>query len=105
MEFRRVLFRSFEKDGGGKTSHPTQKPVELYSISILNHTNPGEYIYEPFGGSGTSIVAAEKSGRRSLTMELDPNFCSVILDRWQKYTGRKATREDGKLWDDIKEGN
>lgn len=95
----------FEKDGGGKTAHPTQKPVELYSISIKNHTNPGEYIYEPFGGSGTSIIAAEKNSRRSLTMELDPIYCAVILDRWQKYTNRKAIREDGKLWDDIKEGN
>lgn len=94
----------FEKDGGGKTSHPTQKPVELYCISIKNHTNPGEYIYEPFGGSGTSIIAAEKNSRRSITMELDPIYCAVILDRWEKYTGRKAIREDGKLWEEIKNG-
>jgi DNA modification methylase len=83
----------FEKDGGGKTSHPTQKPVALYVNSINNHTNSGEYIYEPFGGSGTSIIAAEKTSRRSLTIELDEKYCDVIIKRWEAYTGKKATLE------------
>lgn len=83
----------FEKDAGGKTAHPTQKPVALYENSIKNHTNSGEYIYEPFGGSGSSIVAAEKTGRRSLTMELDEKYCDVIIKRWEQYTGKKATLE------------
>ena len=76
-----------------KTTHPTQKPAALYEKSYLNHTNPGEYVYEPFGGSGTSIVVCEKLGRRSLTMELDPKYCDVIVKRWQEYTGNDATLE------------
>ena len=76
-----------------KTTHPTQKPAALYEKSYLNHTNPGEYVYEPFGGSGTSIVVCEKLGRRSLTMELDPKYCDVIVKRWQEFTGNDATLE------------
>jgi len=74
----------------GKTAHPTQKPVEIYTRAIEHHTNKGEYIYEPFGGSGTSIIAAEKLNRRSLTMELDPKYCEVIIKRWEDFTGKKA---------------
>lgn len=76
-----------------KTSHPTQKPAILYEKAYLNHTNPGEYVYEPFGGSGTSIVVCEKIGRQSLTMELDPKYCDVIIKRWQDFTGQEATLE------------
>ena len=95
----------FEKDGGGKTPHPTQKPVELYSISLNNHTNNGEYVYEPFGGSGTSIISCEKLGRRSLTMELDEKYCDVIINRWQNYTGKKAKLEaTGQEYDELKQG-
>jgi DNA modification methylase len=79
-----------EKD---KTAHPTQKPVELFLKSIEHHTNPGEYVYDPFGGSGTLIIAAEKSKRRALTMELDPKYCDVIVQRWQNFTGKTATLE------------
>jgi DNA modification methylase len=76
-----------------KTSHPTQKPAILYEKAYLNHTNPGEYVYEPFGGSGTSIVVCEKIGRQSLTMELDPKYCDVIVKRWQEFTGQEAKLE------------
>ena len=93
----------FEKDGGGKTSHPTQKPVELYVISIKNHTANDEYVYEPFGGSGTSIIAAEKTSRRSLTMELDEKYCDVIIKRWECYTGKKATLEStNQTYEELK---
>ena len=93
----------FEKGAGGKTSHPTQKPVELYIRSINNHTNPGEYIYEPFGGSGSSIIAAEKTNRRSLTMELDEKFVDVIINRWQSFTGKQAVHiETGKTYEQLK---
>lgn len=80
----------FEKN---KTSHPTQKPVAIYENSLINHTNQGEYTYDPFGGSGTSIIACEKIGRRSLTMELDPKYCDVIVKRWQDFTGGNAVLE------------
>lgn len=79
------------------TSHPTQKPVELFERSILHHTNPGEYVYDPFAGSGTLMVACEKTGRRALMMELDPKFCDVIIKRYEQFTGDKAvleTRDD-----------
>lgn len=83
-----------------KTSHPTQKPAVLYETAYLNHTNPGEYVYEPFGGSGTSIVVCEKIGRRSLTMELDPKYCDVIIKRWQDFTGQQAVHaETGETFD------
>lgn len=73
-----------EKDS---TPHPTQKPVELYLRPITYHTKEGEWIYDPFAGSGTAIMAAEKTKRRALCMELDPKFCSVILRRFENATG------------------
>jgi DNA modification methylase len=83
-----------------KTSHPTQKPAILYEKAYLNHTNPGEYVYEPFGGSGTSIVVCEKIGRQSLTMELDPKYCDVIIKRWQDFSGKIAIHaETGEAFD------
>jgi DNA modification methylase len=76
-----------------KTPHPTQKPVELFIRSIVHHTNEGEYVYDPFAGSGTLMVACEKTGRRALMMELDPKYCDVIIQRYEKFTGQKAIRE------------
>jgi len=81
---------SCEKD---KTAHPTQKPVELFTRSIVHHTNPGEYVYDPFAGSGTLMVACEKSKRRALMMELDPKYCDVIVKRYENYSGSKAILE------------
>lgn len=72
-----------EKD---KTAHPTQKPVELFLRSINHHTNPGEYVYDPFAGSGTLMVACEKTQRRALMMELDPKYCDVIINRYKTLT-------------------
>ncbi len=79
-----------EKD---KTSHPTQKPVELFIRSINHHTNPGEYVYDPFAGSGTLMVACEKTKRRALMMELDPKYCDVVVKRYETYSGNKAILE------------
>ena len=79
-----------EKD---KTAHPTQKPVELFIRSINHHTNPGEYVYDPFAGSGTLMVACEKTKRRALMMELDPKYCDIIIQRYENYSGKKAVRE------------
>ena len=88
-----------------KTKHPTQKPAVLYEKAYLNHTVPGEYVYEPFGGSGTSVVVCEKIGRRSLTMELDPKYCDVIINRWQSFSGEKAVHaESGLTYDELKGG-
>lgn len=89
----------FEND---KTAHPTQKPVEIYTRALEHHTNAGEYVYEPFAGSGASIIACEKLQRRSLSMELDPKYCDVIIQRWQNFTGLVATLEaTGQTFTDI----
>ena len=79
-----------------KTPHPTQKPALLYEIPIGNHTRPGDILYEPFGGSGTAIIACERMGRKCLTMELDPFYCFVILRRWAEFTGKDPMLVDPK---------
>lgn len=85
---------------GGKTAHPTQKPAEIYTRPLEYHTNQGEYVYDPFSGSGTLAIACEKLGRRSLLMELDPKYCDVIIKRWQDFTGKKATMA-GDTYDEV----
>jgi DNA modification methylase len=75
-----------------KIDHPTQKPVELMEIPILNHTMPGDEVYEPFGGSGTTLMAAERLDRVCLAIELEPKYCDIIVARWQAYTGTQAER-------------
>jgi hypothetical protein len=85
--------------GGGskehKEDHPTQKPVLLSEIPIRNHLRPGEAVYEPFSGSGTTLMAAETLGRRCYAMEIDPKYVQVAIERWQNFTGRTAERVDG----------
>lgn len=85
--------RSGSSSKDDKTEHPTQKPVELFARSINHHTNPGEYVYDPFAGSGTLMVACEKTKRRALMMELDPKYCDIIIKRYENYSGKKAVRE------------
>ena len=63
--------------------------------SIMHHTNPGEYVNDPFAGSGTLMIACEKSQRRALMMELDPKYVEVILQRYKNYTGNDPIRDDG----------
>ena len=75
-----------------KVDHPTQKPVELFERPIRNHLPPGEVVYDPFVGSGTTLIAAERSRRRCLAMELDPGFVQVAIERWQRLTGHRAER-------------
>lgn len=70
--------------------HPTTKPIELFERFMANSTKRGDAVLESFGGSGTTLIAAEKLGRRSFTMELDPRYCDVIVDRWERMTGQKA---------------
>ena len=69
--------------------HPTMKPVELYINAILNHTDKGDIVYEPFSGSGTSILACETTGRSCRAVEIDPQYVAVALERWSKMTGQK----------------
>ena len=80
--------------------HPTMKPVELVERAIRNSSLPGGVVLDPFGGSGTTMIAAEKSGRQARLMELDPKYVDVIVRRWQTYAGAQATRQaDGVAFD------
>jgi DNA modification methylase len=80
--------------------HPTMKPVELVERAIRNSSRPGNVVLDPFGGSGTTLIAAEKSGRLARLIELDPKYVDVIVRRWQDWTGKHATREsDGVAFD------
>ena len=72
------------------TGHSTQKPVRLFEIPILNHTTMGDAIYDPFAGSGTALIAAQKTNRTAYAMDLDPKYVQVALTRWEAYTGQRA---------------
>lgn len=82
--------------------HPTMKPVELVERAIRNSSRPGNVVLDPFGGSGTTLIAAEKSGRLARLIELDPKYVDVIVRRWQDWTGKQAAREaDGMAFDQV----
>ena len=82
--------------------HPTMKPVELVERAIRNSSRPGDSVLDPFAGSGTTLIAAEKSGRRAWLMELDPKYVDVIVRRWQEWSGKQATRlSDGVAFDAL----
>jgi len=70
--------------------HPTMKPVALFEYQMLNNTKGGDIVLDSFGGSGTTLLAAEKNGRVAYVMELDPKYCDVIVKRWEDFTGKKA---------------
>ena len=78
------------------TGHGTQKPVRLFEIPIGNHTLEGDAVYDPFCGSGTALIAAEKIGRPCLAMEIDPRYVQVAVTRWEAYTGARATRHPAR---------
>jgi hypothetical protein len=85
-----------------KFDHPTQKPIELMRRPILNHTKRGELVYDPFLGSGTTLAAAQITGRVCLAIELDPKFVDVAIKRWQKLADDKAILEgEGRTFDDM----
>ncbi|MEY4117047.1 MAG: hypothetical protein RLZZ116_375 [Planctomycetota bacterium] len=70
--------------------HGTQKPVECMERPVRNHL--ADLVYEPFAGSGTTVIACERTGRTCMAMELDPGYCDVVVRRWEDFTGRKAER-------------
>lgn len=82
------------------TGHGTQKPVECMKRPIENNSSPGQAVYEPFSGSGTTIIAAEMTGRACHAIELNPAYVDVAVKRWQDFTGKKAVLEaDGREFD------
>lgn len=102
-----------------ETIHGTQKPVECMRRAILNHTKAGELVYDPFLGSGTTLVACELSlvkdpptagptlvaceitDRKCIGLELDPRYVDVIIQRWQNFTGKLACLETGETFDSV----
>jgi DNA modification methylase len=83
-----------------ETGHGTQKPVECMQRPIENNSSPGQAVYEPFSGSGTTIIAAEMTGRSCHAIELSPAYVDVAVKRWQDFTGQQATLEaDGRAFD------
>lgn len=88
-----------DKPQKSETGHSTQKPVECMQRPIENNSKPGDYVYEPFSGSGTTIIAGEITGRRVLAVELNPGYIDVAVNRWQEYTGKEAVHaESGKTF-------
>ena len=81
--------------------HPTMKPVELFRYLMENSTKKGDSVFDSFGGSGTTLVAAEQTGRVAYLMELDPVYVDVIIKRWQDMTGQEAVRDDGKTYNSL----
>jgi DNA modification methylase len=87
-----TLWSISSRDQDAETVHGTQKPVECMRRPMLNNSQPGEAIYEPFLGSGTTLIAAESTGRICYATELDPLYVDVAVRRWQAFTGKAATR-------------
>lgn len=81
---------SINKPQKSETGHSTQKPVECMRRPILNNSNIGQAIYEPFSGSGTTIIAAEETGRVCYAIEINPEYVDIAVKRWENFTGRKA---------------
>jgi DNA modification methylase len=93
---------NIDKPQKSETGHSTQKPVECMRRPIENNSSPGQAVYEPFAGSGTTIIAAEMTGRSCHAIELAPQYVDVCILRWQEFTGEKATLEgDGSTFEDI----
>ena len=89
--------------GGGEeqTGHGTQKPIECMLRPIINNSKVGEGVYDPFGGSGTTLIACEKSDRNCYMMELSPAYVDVIVKRWEKETGEKAVLEGNRSQESL----
>ena len=86
-----------------ETGHGTQKPVECMKRPIENNSSPGQAVYEPFSGSGTTIIAAEMTGRACHAIELNPAYVDVAVQRWQDFTGQEAVLDgDGRTFNELK---
>jgi DNA modification methylase len=88
-----TLWQIANKDQDEKTVHGTQKPVECMRRPMLNNSSPGQAVYEPFMGSGTTLIAAETTGRVCYGIELNPAYVDVAVSRWQNFTGKQAVLE------------
>jgi DNA modification methylase len=86
--------------------HPTAKPVELVERALRNSSKGRDTIFDPFGGSGTTLIACEKAGRQARLIELEPQYCDVIIRRWQQFAGQQTRHEEsGRTFDEVAAGN
>ena len=92
-----------DKPRKNETGHSTQKPIECMKRPIENSSSPGQAVYDPFLGSGTTLIASEMTGRQCIGLELEPLFCDVIVTRWCNFTGEDAVKVNVKLerWSDT----
>lgn len=91
-----------DKPRKSETGHSTQKPIECMKRPIENNSSPGQAVYEPFSGSGTTIIAGEMTGRHIYAVELNPAYVDVAVKRWEDFTGQQATLDgDGSTFDEI----
>jgi len=98
-----TLWQISSRDQDAETVHGTQKPVECMRRPILNNSSPGQAVYEPFMGSGTTLIAAESTGRVCYGVELNPAYVDVAITRWQNVTGQKAILDgDSRSFEEIK---
>jgi DNA modification methylase len=104
-QYRRVSSLARTTDEGNLSElHPTIKPVELVADAILDCTARGDVVLDPFLGSGTTVIAAERTCRICYGMELEPRYVDTIVRRWQDFTGGKAIQEStGRTFNDIEE--
>jgi DNA modification methylase len=81
---------------------PTAKPIELIKRALINSSKSGDLAVDLFGGSGSTLIACERRGRKARLMEIDPRYADVIVRRWQEFTGKQAVLEgDGHTFDEI----
>ena len=101
---KQTTILSFDKPSRNE-EHPTMKPVALFEYLMLNSTRVGNIVLDSFGGSGTTIIAAEKNGRKARVMELSEKYCDVIVRRWQVFSGKSAILESsGRTFQEIAMG-
>jgi DNA modification methylase len=84
--------------------HPTMKPVALVERALRNSSKTGDIVLDPFGGSGSTLIACEKTGRQARLIELDPRYCDVIVQRWQDWTGATAVLDGCGTFEEIAAG-
>ena len=92
-----------EKKPAANRMHPTAKPVELMERAMMNSSKSGDIVVDLFGGSGSTLIACERRGRKGRLMEIDPKYADVIVRRWQEFTGKQAVLEDGRTFHAVEE--
>ena len=91
-----------ENKPAANRDHPNAKPVALMERAVVNSSRPGDLLVDLFGGSGSTLIACQRLGRRSRLMEIDPRYVDVIVRRWQGFTGQSAVLDgDGRSFDEI----